>query len=69
VQLAGNTEQRFEGIDRTLKSGQHQNLRKEEIELLRERSRRKLSEFEERRLEEVKDQIKGLEHDLGGKKR
>lgn len=66
-QLAGQTDQRIQGIDRTLKTGQQQQLRREEIELQREQERRRLSEFERRRLEEVRDQLQQLKHELGGK--
>lgn len=61
---AGEVREQFGTINRTLKEGQYQQARNEEITLRREAEKRRLSDFERRRLEEVTDNRKRLEYEL-----
>ena len=63
--FAGGVSQQFQQVDRTLKQSQYHALRREEFEWLRELRQRPLSSPELRRLREIQDAIRKLEHELG----
>ena len=66
---AADVQQRFEMLDKTLKQGQRQQLRREETEYLQKGlNQGGLTIIEKKRLQEVQDEIQAIDRDLGGRK-
>jgi len=61
---SADVERKFTTLERTLKQGQRQQLRREEFDLLREQVQMPLTRLELERLREVQDVIKDLDREI-----
>lgn len=61
---SADVERKFTTLERTLKQGQRQQLRREEFDLLREKEQGPLTRLEKERLQEVQDTVRELDKEI-----
>lgn len=61
---SADVERKFTGLEKTLKRGQRQQLRREEFDLLREKAQAPLTRLEQERLQEVQDALRELDKEI-----